>query len=140
MWEDGEQIEHRGHNPMTLDPQTCTCGFTKSQMKAEATAGNSHNPDGSQSQLVNLLQKLLHNQQDEESPEFKANRGASTYLNQAQLIIVDPLNKFNNIGKSSYNFAAVQDELKHVYYRLNDEMVKFVKYASTRNQMGAQTQ
>jgi hypothetical protein len=84
------------------------------------------------------LQKLLHNQQDEDSPEFKANRGASAYLNQAQLIIIDPLNKFNNIGKSSYNFAMVQEELRQVYYRLNDEMVRFVKYASTRNQIGAQ--
>ena len=31
------------------------------------------------------------------------------------LIIVDPLNLLNNIGKSSYNFHIIQEELKEVY-------------------------
>lgn len=96
-----------------------------------------HNTEGTQNnQIVNLLSKLLNNQPDEDSPEFKANRGALSYLNQTQLIIVDPLNKFNNIGRSSYNFSVVQEELRHVYYRLNDEMVKFVKYASSSSHIG----
>jgi hypothetical protein len=43
---------------------------------------------------------------------------------------VDPLNKYNNIGKSSYNFAGIQQELREVYCRLNDEMINFVKYAA----------
>lgn len=54
--------------------------------------------------------------------------------NQTQLIIVDPLNKFNNIGKSSYNFSMIQQELREVYYRLNEELQKFVKYASNRSE------
>ena len=54
--------------------------------------------------------------------------------NQTQLIIVDPLNKFNNIGKSSYNFSMIQQELRDVYSRLNDELIKFVKYASNRGE------
>jgi hypothetical protein len=49
MQEDGEQIDPRSRNPLALDPHTCTCGFTKSQMKAGAPSGNSHSPDGSQS-------------------------------------------------------------------------------------------
>jgi hypothetical protein len=44
-------------------------------------------------------------------------------------VIVDPLNKFNNIGKSSYNFYMIQEEFKQVYHRLNEELIKFVKYA-----------
>lgn len=51
-------------------------------------------------------------------------------MNQAQVVIVDPLNKFNNIGKSSYNFHMIQEELKMVYQRLNEELIKFVKYVS----------
>ena len=31
------------------------------------------------------------------------------------LIIVDPLNPLNNIGKSSYNFHIIQEELREVY-------------------------
>ena len=39
-------------------------------------------------------------------PPSKYKRGGSTQqILTPQLIIVDPLNKFNNIGKSSYNFS-----------------------------------
>ena len=41
---------------------------------------------------------------------------------QPALIIVDPLNKFNNIGKSSYDFKMVQQHFKEVYLRLNEEL------------------
>ena len=47
-------------------------------------------------------------------------------------MIVDPLNKFNNIGKSSYNFELVQLEMREIYYKLNEELVKFVKAASEK--------
>ena len=51
---------------------------------------------------------------------------------QPQLMIIDPLNKFNNIGKSSYNFPMIQAELGEVYCRLSTELVQFVRYASSR--------
>ena len=55
------------------------------------------------------------------------------HANNAQLLIVDPLNKLNNIGKSSYNFAMIQNELREVYKRLNDELIKFVKLLAARS-------
>ena len=38
----------------------------------------------------------------------------------------------NNIGKSSYNFTLIQQELRDVHARLNEELEAFVKYASNR--------
>lgn len=46
------------------------------------------------------------------------------------MIIADPLNKFNNIGKSSYNFTGIQEELRAVYTRLSEELVRFVKFVA----------
>lgn len=47
-------------------------------------------------------------------------------------MIIDPLNKFNNIGKSSYHFAQIQQELRDVHQRLNIEMSNYVRYAKNR--------
>lgn len=83
---------------------------------------------------MTLLQKLMNNQQKEED-DFKARNlqhGQSLHFNQAQLMIIDPLNKFNNIGKSSYNFAQIQQELRDVHQRLNIEMSNYVRYAKNR--------
>lgn len=55
------------------------------------------------------------------------------------LIIIDPLNKHNNIGKSSYNFVQIQDEFRDVYTRINDEMLQFVRSCSQK-QNGQQPQ
>jgi hypothetical protein len=58
---------------------------------------------------MTLLQRLMNNQQKDEE-DFKTRsmqHGQSLHYSQAQLMIIDPLNKFNNIGKSSYNFAQI---------------------------------
>lgn len=49
-----------------------------------------------------------------------------------KLIIVDPLNRYNNIGKSSYNFFAIQNELREVFNRLTEELIRFVKFVAAR--------
>ena len=49
-----------------------------------------------------------------------------------KLIIVDPLNRYNNIGKSSYNFCAIQSELRDVFNRLTEELIRFVKFVAAR--------
>ena len=54
-------------------------------------------------------------------------------FSQPSLIIVDPLNRFNNIGKSSYNFAMIQQEFKEVYSRLNEQMILFVKHCASKH-------
>lgn len=79
---------------------------------------------------------------DSQSPEqvgkYKRS-GASSNVFTPQLIIVDPLNKHNNIGKSSYNFQVIQEELREVYKRLNYELVQFVRFVA-RGQQGAPQQ
>ena len=62
--------------------------------------------------------------------------GALAHMAPPQLIIADPLNKFNNIGKSSYNFQVIQEELREVYKRLNFELVQFVRYVARGAQGG----
>ena len=70
-------------------------------------------------------------------PGGKYKRGGSlAHIMPPQLIIVDPLNKYNNIGKSSYNFQVIQDELREVYKRLNFELVQFVRFVA-RGAQGA---
>lgn len=63
--------------------------------------------------MYNMLAQLL---QVKTNDKFNANdptklqerRRAHAHANAAHLIIVDPLNKLNNIGKSSFNFAKIQ--------------------------------
>jgi hypothetical protein len=74
-----------------------------------------------------LLQKLVNNQNQDDLDDDPRGRSMPIHFNQPQLIIADPLNKFNNIGKSSYNFAAIQDELRAVHGRLDQELATFVR-------------
>lgn len=74
-----------------------------------------------------LLQKLVNNQNQDDLDDDPRGRNMPIHFNQPQLIIADPLNKFNNIGKSSYNFAAIQDELRAVHGRLDLELATFVR-------------
>lgn len=46
------------------------------------------------------------------------------------LIIVDPLNRFNNIGKSSYDFKMIQEKFREVYFRFCEELKMFVTSCS----------
>lgn len=70
-------------------------------------------------------------------PGGKYKRGGSlAHMMPPQLIIVDPLNKYNNIGKSSYNFQVIQERLREVYKRLNAELVQFVRFVA-RGAQGA---
>lgn len=46
------------------------------------------------------------------------------------LIIVDPLNRFNNIGKSSYEFKMIQEKFREVYFRFCEELKLFVTSCS----------
>lgn len=64
---------------------------------------------------------------DSESGGKYKRGGSLAHMAPPQLIIVDPLNKYNNIGKSSYNFQVIQDELREVYHRLHSELVQFVR-------------
>jgi hypothetical protein len=51
------------------------------------------------------LQKLLNKEEPTPNPVQKP---TTTTHQSPSLIIVDPLNKYNNIGKSSYNFTGIQ--------------------------------
>ena len=97
----------------------CTCGFT---------AFENDEPDTENDQMFKLLQNLISGKPGEQAEDAKQRkRPHPTHVNSPQLIIIDPLNRMNNIGKSSYNFVGIQDELRSVYGRLNDELVSFVR-------------
>mmetsp|Transcript_70 Transcript_70/g.138 ORF Transcript_70/g.138 Transcript_70/m.138 type:complete len:341 (+) Transcript_70:3-1025(+) len=151
-----------------FDQYTCTCGYTdqlirhkkfqERQLKREETkklqAGS-----GQQREFVNMLQTLFNggapllnnhhlgelpnepgevDEDEEYYEELLLNPSTQLQFAQPQLIIVDPLNKFNNIGKSSYNFAMIQQELRDVYTRLTEELVNFVRIASEKQQANQQ--
>ena len=110
----------------------CTCGYSAANRKeGEGQTGEMSEED----QMMSVLKKLLSI--PEPTGEFKKTPGSQAYhFNQPHLIIIDPLNKFNNIGKSSYNFAMIQQELRDVYSRLQRELVAFVKYRNQKNNDG----
>jgi hypothetical protein len=43
------------------------------------------------------------------------------------------LNRYNNIGKSSFNFEEIKIKFKSVYGRLTQEMIKFVDQMDKKN-------
>ena len=70
---------------------------------------------------------MFNNQNQDDLDDDTRGGNMPIHFSQPNLIIVDPLNKFNNIGKSSYNFVAIQDEFKDVHSRLEMELINYVK-------------
>ena len=124
--------QHLEEDGEVIDKEICTCALqTPVSKKVNKSDSQTKDP---QAQLMTLLQRLMNNQQKEEE-DFKTRsmqHGQSLHYSQAQLMIIDPLNKFNNIGKSSYNFAHIQQEFRDVHHRLNIEMSNYVRYAKSR--------
>lgn len=79
----------------------CTCGFETYEPEDQENEGD---------EMFKILQKLITGKPGEqkEGREVKQRkRQHISHMNSPQLLIIDPLNRMNNIGKSSYNFAMI---------------------------------